>query len=74
MLKFSGCLVKPPLKLGQGLAWLVNTSYINSFIIFFIFPIYQNNENTGYLYDITFIYDRCHHVWAAETPDKYEHY
>ena len=24
----------------------------------------------GYLYDITFIFDRCDHSWAVETPDK----
>ena len=37
-----------------------------------IFPIFQNNEYTGYLYDIMFIFDRCHRSSAAETPDKYE--
>ena len=30
------------------------------------------NQNNGYLHDITFIFDRCHCSWAAETPDKYE--
>ena len=24
------------------------------------------------MYDVTFIFDRCHRNWAAETPDKYE--
>ena len=36
------------------------------------FPIFHNNQNNGYLYDITFISDRCHRTWAAETPDKYK--
>ena len=25
------------------------------------------------LHDIKFIFDRCHHSWAVETPAKYEH-
>ena len=54
MLKFSGCLIKPPIKLVHGLAWLANTSYyIRTVVAFFIFPIYQNNKNTGYLYRIS---------------------
>ena len=27
----------------------------------------------SYLYDIKFIFGRCHRSWAAETPGKYEH-
>ena len=51
--------------------------YKANFLRSVIFTIFQNNENTGYLYDITFIFDRCHRSWAhrswaAETPDKYE--
>ena len=30
-------------------------------------------KTVGYLYDIKFIFVRCHHSWAAETPGKYEH-
>ena len=37
-----------------------------------ILPSFQNDQNTGYRYRITLIFDRCHHSWAAETPDKYE--
>ena len=25
------------------------------------------------MYDINFIFGRCHRSWAAETPGKYEH-
>ena len=28
---------------------------------------------SGYLYDIKFIFGRCHRSWAAATPGKYEH-
>ena len=42
--------------------------------IFFVplFPVFQNYKNTHCLYDIKFIFDRCHSCWAAKTPDKYE--
>ena len=36
------------------------------------FPIFYNDQNKGYLYDITFISDRCHRCWAVETPDRYD--
>ena len=37
------------------------------------FPnFFHYNQNTGYLSDITAIFDRCHRSWAVETPDKYE--
>ena len=36
-----------------------------------IFPIFQNYQNTCYIYDITFICDRCRRSRAAETPGKY---
>ena len=42
------------------------------FSVSLVFPTFQNNQNTGYLNGITFIFDRCHHSWAAEAPDKYE--
>ena len=35
-------------------------------------PISQNYQNTCYIYDITFIFDRCLHSRATETPGKYE--
>ena len=47
--------------------------YKADFLRSVIFPIFHNNQNNGYLYDITFLFDRCHRSWAAETPDKYEH-
>ena len=56
--------------LGHGLD---NTFCINSCLRFVIFPMFRNDEYTGYLYDKKFIFDRCLHSWAAETPDKYEH-
>ena len=33
---------------------------------------FQNYQNTCYIYDITFIFDRCRRSRAAETPGKYE--
>ena len=36
------------------------------------FRNFQIDQNTRYLYDITFIFNRCQRSWAAETPDKYE--
>ena len=39
---------------------------------FVIFSNFHNNQNNVHLYDITFIFDRCHRRWAAETPHKYE--
>ena len=33
---------------------------------------FPNNQNNGYLSDVTFIVDRYHRRSAAETPDKYE--
>ena len=35
-------------------------------------PIFQNNQTTDCLYDITLIFDRCSHSSAEEIPDKYE--
>ena len=34
---------------------------------------FPNDQNSGYLYDIKFIFGRCHRSWAAKTPGKYEH-
>ena len=38
-----------------------------------IFPFFPNDQNSGNLYDIKFIFGRCHRSWAAETPGKCEH-
>ena len=42
------------------------------FFTFRYFPIFHNDQNTGYLYDIAFKFDRRPRSWVAETPDKYE--
>ena len=34
---------------------------------------FPNDENSGCLNDIKFIFGRCHRSWAAETPGKHEH-
>ena len=34
---------------------------------------FPNDQNNGCMYDIKFIFDRCHRSWAAETFGKYEH-
>ena len=36
------------------------------------FPIFHHCQNTGYLLNITFIFDRCCHCSAVMTPVKYE--
>ena len=46
----------------------------SQFSPFRYFPIFfPNDQNSGYLYDIEFIFGRCRRSWAAETPGKYEH-
>ena len=45
---------------------------LNQLLRSVIFPILQNDQNTGYQYTITFIFDRCHRTLAAETPVKHE--
>ena len=37
------------------------------------FSYFPNDQNTGYLCGITFIFDMCHRSWSAATPEKYEH-
>ena len=44
----------------------------SNFLRAVIFPLFQNHRKTGYLYNITFIFDRCRCSWAADTPGKYE--
>ena len=39
----------------------------------FIFAFSQNDENSGYLLNIMFIFGRCCHSLAVATPVKYEH-
>ena len=46
--------------------------YLANFLRSIIFLIFEDAQNTGYLYDITLIFDKCHHSWTAKTPDKYE--
>ena len=36
-----------------------------------LFFHFLNYQNTGYLYDITFIFDRCDRSSAAKTPKKF---
>ena len=35
-------------------------------------PFFENRQNTDYLLNITFLFDRCHCSWAAVIPVKYE--
>ena len=66
------------LRLQLIIFWFFKTSQSTSHVEwanllhFIIFAIFQNNEITGCLYVITFIFDRCYRSWAAETPNKYE--
>ena len=62
-------------------AFTGGVTYSISLVIFsFFFQNDQNTgylydvtyQNTGYLYDVTFVFDGCHHSWAAETPDRYQ--
>ena len=46
-------------------------STVSQFLWSAIFPIFQTDQNTDYLYDTTFIFDRCHPSWAVEKTDKY---
>ena len=46
---------------------------LSQFSPFRYFPFFPNDENSGYLNDIEFIFGRCHRSWAAETHGKYEH-
>ena len=61
--------------------WLVTTifllqilggNYEANFPRFVILPNFQHHENTRYLFNITFIFDRCHRSWVAMTPVKHE--
>ena len=53
-------------------AWVQGWDYWAKFLSSVIFPIFQNHQNTSYMYDIMFIFGRCHRSWAAVTHDKYE--
>ena len=63
---------KSPKVLVTGLPSSMDVGYQANFLRFVIFPIFQNDQNTDNLYDITFIFDGCHRSWAAETLDKFE--
>ena len=45
---------------------------LSQFLRFVIFQILQDDANTGSLFVITIIFDRCYHSWAVVTPVKYE--
>ena len=45
---------------------------LSQFSPFRSFPVFHDDQYTSYLHDTTFIFDRCHWISAAETPDKYE--
>ena len=53
-------------------AYMRGWGLLNQLLRSVIFAILQNDQNTGYQYTITFIFDRCHRTLAAETPVKYE--
>ena len=47
--------------------------YWSNFFHFVVIPVFLNFRNIGYIYNIMFIFDRCHCSWAAVTPAKYAH-
>ena len=47
--------------------------FLANLLCIVIYPIFPNDENSGYLNDIKFIFGRCHRSWAAQTPGKYKH-
>ena len=51
-----------------GIAW--GGDYWTNFLHSIIFPIFHYCQNTGYLLNITFIFDRGHHSSAVVTPVK----
>ena len=72
----AGILLFTKLALKLGHHWVCRYSGggggVNKLI--FSVPLFSpNDQNSSYLYDIKFIFGRCHHSWAAETPVKYEH-
>ena len=54
---------------GTVQGWGCYTNFLRS-VIFLNFQIHQN---TSYLYDIMYIFDKCHRIWGAETSGKYDH-
>ena len=57
------------------LFWVTSQGWglISQFSPFLFFPFFPNDQNSGNLYKIKFIFGRCHRSWAAETPGKCEH-
>ena len=55
-----------------GLRWVSGGSAVGVtkpiFSVPLFFPFFPNDQNSGYLYDIKFIFGRCHRSSAAETP------
>ena len=69
-------LDKPSCGRGRWLPWRhayqPGVGVTSLFSPFRYFPIFQNDQNTGYLYDTTYIFARCHRSWSAATHSKYE--
>ena len=51
---------------------ILGKGYEANFFHSVIFQMFQNHQNTCCILNITFIFDRCHHDWAAAAPVKYE--
>ena len=54
----------------KGWSPSISCSYLTD--VAAISPVFQNHQNTGYPYDITFIFQRCHRSLAMVTFVKYE--
>ena len=54
------------------LQWWWGLLYQISQFIFFVFNFYYNQPNKSHLFEITFIFGRCHCSLAAVTPVEYE--
>ena len=65
IMEISICDVPGILDQGWGL--------LNQFHPFRYFPNFSEWSNSGYLYNIKFIFGRCHRSWSTGTPSKYEH-
>ena len=68
-LSHSSLQIFPPLWESIYQGW----GLLSQFSPFRFFSFFSNDQNSGYLYDIKFVFGRCHHSCAAETPGKYEH-
>ena len=45
---------------------------LSRFLPCHFFPVWPDNQNTWYLWNITFIFGKCRYNWAAATPANYE--